>query len=95
MTFITVWKQDFRESERLPLEVVTLLQEQGTIRSAWKPNAKGKLKPVLISLDVMSKIRDTSCQMGPRVTEGAVINDHPGFKALVKAWKPKFAVVMA
>lgn len=95
MTFITVWGQDFIKSERLPLEVVTLLQEQGSIRPGWKPNKRGKLKPCLISVYSFSKIRDVSCQMGPRVTEGAVIGNHPGYKALVKAWKPKFAVVMA
>lgn len=91
MTFITVWKQDFRESERLPLEVVTLLQEQGTIRPGWKPNKRGKLKPVLISLDVMSKIRDLSAQMGPRVTDRAIVDGSQHHKEIVKAWRPLWA----
>lgn len=86
MTFVTVFKQDFKEFERLPLEVVELLQSQGVVRSAWKPNKKGKLKPVLISLDVMSKIRDSSAQMGPRVTERAVIDNCPHHRAIVECW---------
>lgn len=95
MTFITIWKQDFRESERLPSEVVAILQEQGSIRAAWKPNKKGKLKPVLISIDALSKVRDKSSQMPAYVTEGAVIEDLPKYKAIVKEWRPKFAAVFA
>lgn len=92
MTFVTIWKQDFRESERLPAETVAELMTLGIVRAAWKPNKKGKLKPVLISLDVMSKVRDKSCQMPAYVTEGAVIDDLPKYKAIVKAWKPRFVV---
>lgn len=95
MTLLTVWKQDFRESERIPASAVDELMRLGVIRSAWKPNRKGKLKPVLISLDVMSKVRDLSAQMGPRVTERAVIDDLHKYKAIVKEWRPNFTVVLA
>lgn len=95
MTFVTVWGQDFMKSERLPFEVVTLLQEQGTIRPGWKPNKRGKLKPCLISIYSFSKVRDLSCQMGPRVIERAIIDGCEHHKAIVKEWRPKFAVVLA
>lgn len=85
MTFLTIWQQDFQKSERLPAEAVQVLIEQGVIRTAFKPNGRGKLKPVLISLDVMSKIRDRSCQMGPRVMEGNAMG-RGDCKALVKEW---------
>lgn len=85
MTYITVWKQDFRESERIPAQAVAELMSIGVIKSAWKPNKKGKLKPVLVSLDVMSKIRDLSCQMGPRVIErNAEGSMH--HRAVVECW---------
>lgn len=85
MAYVTVWKQDFRDSERLPAEAVQVLYEQGVIRTAFKPNNKGKLKPVFVSLDVISKIRDLSCQMGPEVTLRAVGGSRHHM-AIVEAW---------
>lgn len=93
MTFLTVWKQDFRECERIPSEAVAELMTLGVIRTAWKPNKKGKLKPVLISLDVMSKIRDLSAQMGPRITERAILDKCEYHLEIVKAWRPSWAFV--
>jgi hypothetical protein len=85
LTFVTVWKQDFRESERIPMEAVAELMSIGVVKSAWKPNKKGKLKPVLVSLDVMSKIRDLSSQMGPSVIWGnATGSQH--HKSIVDCW---------
>lgn len=95
MTFLTVWKQDFRECERIPSEAVAELMTLGVIRSAWKPNKKGRLKPVLISLDVMSKIRDLSAQMSHRVSECAVIDGSAHHKAIVWEWRPQFVFASA
>lgn len=83
--FVTVFKQDFQTFERIPLVAAEELMATGVIRSAWKPNRKGKLKPVLVSLDVLSKIRDRSSQMGPRITEGNAMGQQ-GCRALVSEW---------
>lgn len=85
MDFVTVFKQDFQTFERIPLPAAQELLSQGVIRTGWKPNRKGKLKPVFISLDVMSKIRDRSCQMGPRITEGNAMGDKRCMQ-LVECW---------
>lgn len=73
------------------MEVVTLLQEQGSIRPGWKPNKRGKLKPCLVSMYSFSKIRDLTAQMGPRVTERAVIDQSAHHQEVVKAWRPLWA----
>jgi hypothetical protein len=83
--FVTVFKQDFQTFERIPVEAAQELMAVGVIKPAWKPNRKGKLKPVLVSLDVLSKIRDRSCSMGPRITEGNAM-DRQDCVALVKEW---------
>lgn len=85
MTFVSVWKQDFRHCERVPAEVAQLLYEQGIIQPAMKPTNKGKLKPVWVSLDVLSQIRDRACRMGPRITEGNAMGK-PDCVALVAEW---------
>ena len=67
LTFLTVWTQDFQKSDRLPAPAVEELIATGAVKPAWKPNRKGKLKPVLVVLGIEPKYRDLSCQMGPEV----------------------------
>lgn len=86
--FVTVYKQDFQNFERIPMAAAQELMATGVIRTGWKPNRKGKLKPVFISLDVLSKIRDSSCQMGPRVIEGNAMG-RQDCMALVAEWARK------
>lgn len=87
---ITVWKQDFRESVRLRPETVAYLHDIGVIKVGLKPNSKGRLKPVYISIDALSKIRGLSAQMPARVTE---LNAQGSYRhvQIVEAWKPRFA----
>lgn len=87
VAFVTVYKKNFRESERLPLAAVRELHAVGVIEVAYKPNARGKLKPVYVSLDVMSKLRDLSTTMGPRVIEANAMGSRR-HKALVAEWAP-------
>lgn len=85
MTFLTVWTQDFRKSDRLPAPVVSELMATGAIQSAWKPNRKGKLKPALVIMGVEPKYRDGSCQMGPWVIEGNA-DDIEYHQSIVREW---------
>jgi len=86
MSMVTVWNRDFTKADRLPIELVNYLDSQGIIESAYKPNRRGtKAKPVYVALEVMSKIRDLSCQMGPRVIErNAEGSQH--HQSIVECW---------
>ena len=85
MTFLTVWTQDFQKSDRLPAPAVEELIASGAVKPAWKPNRKGKLKPVLVVLGIEPKYRDLSCQMGPAVIEGNAF-DYEYHQAIVAEW---------
>jgi hypothetical protein len=51
-----------------------------------KPNRRGnKLKPVYVVLEVVSGIRDLSCQMGPAVIEGNA-EDSEYHQSIVREW---------
>lgn len=94
MEFVTVFKQDFQTFERIPLPAAQELLTQGVIKTGWKPNKKGKLKPVFISLDVMSKIRDRSSQMGPRIIERNAEGDQHCM-ALAAEWEKNHRIQWA
>lgn len=91
---------DFAFFQRYSAQQIGMWLAEGTIVEARMPAPTKKNQERYISVYKWSgirlqKARDKSARMPGYVTEGAVLDNKYGYKMLVKAWKPQFAVVFA